>query len=83
MTANVGIVEGEEAVMAGQGHDKHVSAEADTDATIKDAVLSMRAFVERKLLTRFPSNDSQQYTKRCAAWYAAVLYGEVERGSKQ
>jgi hypothetical protein len=45
MKAKVGIVEQEEAIIARQGHDKHVSEAADTDATIQYAVLSMRQFV--------------------------------------
>jgi hypothetical protein len=49
MTAKVGIVEREEAVISRQGHDKHVSEEADTVATTEYAVLSMREFVATAL----------------------------------
>jgi hypothetical protein len=49
MTAKVGIVEQEEAVIVRQGHDKHVSEVADTDAIIEYAVLSVREFVATAL----------------------------------
>jgi hypothetical protein len=38
-------MEREEAAIAKQGRDKHVSVETGANATIEDAVLSMRAFV--------------------------------------
>jgi hypothetical protein len=44
MTAKVGIVEKEEAIIARQGHDKHVSGASDIYA-----VLSMRAFMATAL----------------------------------
>jgi hypothetical protein len=54
MTAKVGIMEGEQAVIAGQVHDKHVSAATDTDVTIKEAVFSMRAFLGNGAVDTFP-----------------------------
>jgi hypothetical protein len=39
MTAKVGIMEGEDTVIVRQGHDKHVSAVADTDASVKRCVV--------------------------------------------
>jgi hypothetical protein len=49
MTAKVGIVEREEAIIATQRHDKHVSKAADIDATAEYAVLSLREFVATAL----------------------------------
>jgi hypothetical protein len=42
-------MEREEGVIDMQGHDKHISEAADTDATTEYAVLSMRAFVATAL----------------------------------
>jgi hypothetical protein len=45
MTAKVGIVEREEAVIAMQWNNKHFSAAIDTGTKMANAVLSMRTFV--------------------------------------
>jgi hypothetical protein len=85
MTAKVGIVEEEEVLIAGQEHYKRVSAAADSDATIKNDVLSMWALVETALLTRFRTNDSLAtvHGEVFSAWSAPRLYGEDEHGKKQ
>jgi hypothetical protein len=49
MTAKVEIVEQEQATITRQGHEKHVSEAADTDATIEYALLSMRELVATAL----------------------------------
>jgi hypothetical protein len=45
MMAKVVMVQREEAVIARQRHDKHVSVATDTDATILEAKLSVLTFV--------------------------------------
>jgi hypothetical protein len=47
MKADVGIVEPVEVVIARQRHDKHVHAASYTNATIEDAVFSVRPFVAK------------------------------------
>jgi hypothetical protein len=85
MTAKVGIVEEEEVLIAGQGHYKRISAAADSDATIKNDVLSMRAFLETAPLTLFRTNNSLAtvHGEVFSPWSAPRLYGEDEHESKQ
>jgi hypothetical protein len=63
MTAKVGIVEGEEAAIAMQGHNKYVSAATDT----QHAVLSMRVLIGNGAVDTFSQQriNSQQYTETC------------------
>jgi hypothetical protein len=74
MTVKVGVMEGEEAVIDGQVHDKHVSAAIDPDATVQDAVFSMRAFLATALCTRVRNDNSQQYTKRFLSGPLLVMW---------
>jgi hypothetical protein len=62
-------VDRDEAGIARQGHDKHVSAATDTDATIEKAVLSMRAIVTTALCV--------------FCMVRPRIYGEDEHASKQ
>jgi hypothetical protein len=73
MTAKVGIVEKVEAIIARQGHDKHVSGASDIDATIEYAVLSMRESMSTALKIRFPSNQSTSNTQQCNEEMLSVL----------
>jgi hypothetical protein len=60
MTAKAGIVEEAEMIIARQQYGKHVSAAVDTNATIEDAVFTMRPFVVTVRQTRFCSNESRR-----------------------
>jgi hypothetical protein len=80
MTAKIGIVENEEAIVARQGHDRHVFEAADVDATIENAVLSKeeQRKKKKKVLTQnniwpwFPAGLDAKSDR--AGWLPAVSY---------
>jgi hypothetical protein len=64
MKVKVGIVKPVEAVVAMQRHDKFVSAATDTDATVENAMFSMRPFETKQRV------NTQQYR---SCWKSVFL----------